>query len=184
MPRAYPSWVPLTRDQITAVIEEALTEGEVADAAITTALYPQGAPAVWALWHEDAQAIYFEAVEYHSERRKSFLVEPVLVQPDTPRPARRRHRITPEDGWRVVEESSRAEPEHVRLTWPDIAARLGTERRAAEHLMKARLGFRFGGKVGSRTVERGPCVECGKLHPAEDFRGGNRGPCCASEQAA
>lgn len=184
MTRVFPPWVPLTRQQITDLVEHALEEGEVVDTAITDALFPDGAPRVWAFWSDDAQAIYFEAVEYHSERRKTFLVEPVLVQPDVPTPARRKHRITPADGWRVVAESMKAEPKHLRLTWPDMAARLGVQPRAAEHLLKSRLGFRFAGYVGGRSVERGPCVECGKLHPMNDISPAYTGPCCASAQAA
>jgi hypothetical protein len=183
MMRLYPPWVPLTQQQIIDVVEAALGDGIPVDTAITAALYPVCVPHLWADWHDEARAIHLEAIEYHCRRRKTFLVEPVLVQPATPRPSRRRHAITPARGWEVVGESMQA-PLKVRLTWRDMAKRLGVQKRAAEHLLLKRLCFRFGGPKGQRVVVVGPCVACGEPHDVGVLSAARQGPCCTASQAA
>jgi hypothetical protein len=184
-PQTYLPFSPLSREEIVVVVERVLARfGELTmDAEITAALYPSGAPWRWADWSPDAGAIYMEAVELFCQRRKEVMRKPVLMQPADNRPSRRRHQITTDDGWRAVNESLREPPER-RLTWPDLGRRLGVHPRAAEHLLKGRLGFRFTGIYQTREIVRAPCLECGKLHPMEDINLSRHGPCCAVSQAA
>jgi hypothetical protein len=184
-PQTYLPYSPLSREEIVVVVERVLARfGELTmDAEITAALYPSGAPWRWADWSPDAEAIYMEAIELFCRRRKETMRRPVLMQPEDNRPSRRRHVITTDEGWRAVNESLRESIEN-RLTWPDLGRRLGVHPRAAEHLLKGRLGFRFTGRYQTREIVQGPCMECGKLHPMGQIDRHRHGPCCAAKQAA
>lgn len=185
MTRVYPPWTALTHDDIARIVAEAVEEGDPIDPVITAALYPKGAPKRWADWHEEAKDIHLEAIEQYVRQRRAAMAEPEKEEHAVPTRTKRRHKITRERGWAVVRESMRAEPEKERLTWADLAARLGVSARAAQHLLKDRLGFRFTPpNTRARAIVYAPCVTCGTIHPAAEYRTRDTGPCCDAQQAA
>lgn len=74
--------------------------------------------------------------------------------------------------WKAVCESSRQRDPMVRLSWQDIARRLGISPKSASYQF-GKLGFAFGGVFGSATNPRelvaGPCVMCGKPTLMDDL---------------
>jgi hypothetical protein len=163
------------------IVTQMVEQGHPIDAAITSALYPRGAPRRWADWSDEAKDIHLEAVEQYMRVRKALLVEPAKEEPTR---LKRRHKITRERGWEVVRESMAAINEKGRLTWADLATRLGVTPRAAQHLLKDRLGFRFTPpNTRARAIVYAPCAACGIIHPAAEYRTRDTGPCCGAKQA-
>lgn len=183
MIRICPPWTALSHGDITRIVADAVAEGEPIDPVITAALYPRGAPRCWADWSEEAGDIYFEAVELYVRERRATMVPPEKEDHAVPVRIRKRHRITRERGWQVVRESMAAD-DGERLTWADLASRLGVSARSAQHLLKDRLGFRFTRPNKPRAIVYAPCVACGTIHPAAEYRSRDTGPCCVAQQVA
>lgn len=57
------------------------------------------------------------------------------------------------------------------VSWAVLAAELGVGVRSAQHQIRDRLGFQFGGERGRRELVAAPCVRCGRVQRPKDLLG-------------
>lgn len=157
-------------EEVHVLVQRALREGAPIDRLANAAIFPEGSPRTWGEWPSSARDAWQGIVAiYTAERPATPASPPQAPRPDGGRPSSYPE-ISHEQAWRAVLDSMHAHPTS-RLTWPDLAQRLGVSRRAAQHHLVARMGFAFHGQRGQRTLAYAPCLGCRNPTPYAEMDG-------------
>jgi len=173
-------------------VERAL-RGEVLDHLMMPELFPGGTPELWRDWPLAAREAWDDAAHRFTMRFRALSEQhegrPLVDrrEMDHRRQYRRREhvRLTLAQAWSAVEASMAHPDPRVRLTWLDLTLRLAAlvgghpivRQRAAQHQIRSRLGFEFGGRPGVRRILRAPCIVCGEVVEAREIEDRTCGGC-------
>ena len=155
---------PLTIDELDRIVQGAARGEYVLDEALSLAMFGTYAPEWWNDWPQEARDTWDAAVSlwsFYTRGRWSGRADPVSV----------------EEAWLALEESAAVKNQMMRLSWNDLAMRLGTLPRKAEYQIKRRLGFVLMNQPPHRLLVRGPCVECGEVYDIERLTAWMCGSC-------
>lgn len=157
-------------EEVHVLVQRAIQDGIAIDHLANYTLFPEGSPRSWGDWPAEAKDAWQGIVAMYSAERRAVPAPPL---PAPPRPSGGRPTTNPElslaQVWHAVMASMDADAS-LRLTWPDLSARLGVTRRVTQYQMLGRLGFAFRGPRGQRLLTSAPCLRCAEQKPYADLR--------------
>lgn len=145
----------LSEAELIELVERALAGEGALDRLYSQAVFGGEPPRMWRQWPTGARDGWDAAVRLYFARKA-----------ETAPPERINDLLEAPRAWDAVEESMQLSIEEGRLSWADLARRLGMGERQALHMLSARLGFRIVSpdkKGVRRRLEAGPCVVCLKV---------------------
>lgn len=148
----------LSEEDIAYLAEQGLRGPVPLEELFNQAVFGGPPPRAWRRWPQHARddwdaaaRAYFRLYESEREEREARAEAIDLLR-----------------AWEAVEASMESDDTWTRLSWSDIAYRLGVTERQVTHVLRDTLGFQVRGQPHERELIQAPCLVCGEVFDLED----------------